>query len=97
MSNKNSNYDSAESGLTIQEASSLLDTLCTKYGVSLPPLWRTRLMDNPPRTVEKFTDTVFHAEGLSPQISDKSLYKEILGEIRRAYDRCKESTEHRVA
>jgi hypothetical protein len=70
-----------------QEADRVLDLLCTKYGFCLPPLWRARLRNNPPRSVAKFTDTVFHAEGLSPAAADSDIYRAMLEEVRLAFER----------
>jgi hypothetical protein len=70
-----------------EEAERVLDTLCTKYGVCLPPLWRARLRNNPPRSIAKFTDTVFHAEGLHPVAADSAMYREMLEEVRLAFER----------
>lgn len=70
-----------------QEAEKLLGILCVKYGFCLPPLWRARLRDCPPRSVEKFTDTVFHAEGLDPRAADPAMYHEMAGEVRLAFER----------
>jgi hypothetical protein len=69
-----------------KEAEKLLDTLCTKYGFCLPPLWRARLRDCPPRSATKFLDTVIHAEGLTPGATDTSMYKAMLNEVRLAFE-----------
>lgn len=69
------------------EARSLLSVLCIKYGFRLPPLWTARLINNPPRSTTKFTDTVFHAEGLDPVTADSALYKSIYAEVREAFQR----------
>ncbi len=69
-----------------ERATRLLETLCTKYGFCLPPLWQARLTKNPPHTVEKFVDTVFHAEGLDPVRADSALYSKIRGEVRLAFE-----------
>lgn len=64
----------------------LLDVLCVKYGFCLSPLWRTRLERNPPRSAERFADTVFRAEGLDPATADRQLYKAVVAEVQRALD-----------
>jgi hypothetical protein len=50
-------------------------------------LWRARLENNPPRSPEKFTDTVFRAEGLDPTTADKHLYNVIYNEVEEAFER----------
>ena len=69
------------------QARALLDSLCTRYGFCLSPLWRARLENNPPRSPEKFTDTVFRAEGLDPTTADKHLYNVIYNEVEEAFER----------
>ncbi len=73
--------------LSEPEAQRLLDVLCVKYGFCLPPLWRARLERNPPSSIDKFTDTVFRAEGLDPLTCDSSLYKTVREEVRLAFER----------
>ncbi len=73
--------------LTVPEAQKLLNVLCVRYGFCLPPLWRARLERNPPISIDKFTDTVFRAEGLDPLTCDSSLYKAVREEVRRAFER----------
>ncbi len=76
-----------DAGEFISEAQAhvLLDTLCVKYGFSLPPLWWARLKKNPPRSVDRFTDTVFRAEGLDPMTADSDLYKAVRDAVRAAF------------
>ncbi len=69
------------------QARMLLDVLCGKYGFCLSPLWHARLLKNPPRSIDKFTDTVFFAEGLNPGTADRTLYRSIHEEVRRAFER----------
>lgn len=64
----------------------LLNVLCVKYGFCLSPLWRARLERNPPRSADKFADTVFRAEGLDPATADRQLCKAVLAEVQRALD-----------
>src|SRR5882757_9019759 len=73
-----------------REARKLLDVLCVKYGFCLPPLWQARLEKNPPRSIDKYTDTVFHAEGLNPTTADSDLYRCIQKEVRQAFERSAE-------
>jgi hypothetical protein len=74
----------------------LLNKLCTTYGFCLTPLWTARLTDYPPRSVKKYTDTVFMAEGLDPRTADSGLYKSVLIEVRTAFAHGSPSSESRV-
>ena len=76
-----------EQSITPQEAEKVLGILCIKYGFCLPPLWHARLRDCPPRSIAKFTDTVFHAEGLDPRTADSAMYKAMAEEVRLAFER----------
>lgn len=77
--------------ITAAESEAVLGTLCVKYGFCLPPLWHARLRDNPPKSIAKFTDTVFHAEGLDPRTADKAMYRAMLEEVRMAFHRSRAS------
>lgn len=50
-------------------------------------MWHERVRDCPPRSIAKFTDTVFHAEGLDPKTADGAMYKAIAEEVRLAFER----------
>lgn len=76
-----------DANISETEARSLLDRLCVRYGFCLSPLWHARLQNNPPNNIEKFTDTVFQAEGLNPRIADSELYKAVQAEVRQAFIR----------
>ena len=76
-----------DGAITAAEAEKVLGTLCVKYGFCLPPLWHARLRDCPPTSIAKFTDTVFHAEGLDPRMADRSMYKAMLEEVRAGFER----------
>ena len=76
-----------ERSISPQEAEKVLGVLCAKFGFCLPPLWHARLRDCPPRSVAKFADTVFHAEGLDPRMADSAMYKEMSEEVRLAFER----------
>ena len=73
--------------ITPAEADTVLGALCVKYGFCLPPLWLARLRDFPPKSIAKFTDTVFHAEGLDPRAADRAMYKAMLEEVRAGFER----------
>jgi hypothetical protein len=44
----------------------LLNDLCVRLGYCLPPGDQQRLIDDPPTSVDEFTDAVVAAEGLDP-------------------------------
>ena len=76
-----------EGSITPEEAERVLGILCVKYGFCLPPLWYARLCDSPPRSIRKFTDAVFLAEGLDPRTADSAMYKAMEEEVRLAFER----------
>ncbi|GHU33243.1 hypothetical protein AGMMS50256_24800 [Betaproteobacteria bacterium] len=76
-----------EGFISSQEAERVLGIFCVKYGFCLPSLWHARLRDCPPHSIAKFTDTVFHAEGLDPRTADRAMYKGMLEEVRLAFER----------
>ena len=90
MSKRLSTPREADSFISEREARKLLGVLCVKYGFCLPPLWQARLEKNPPRSIDKITDTVFHAEGLNPTTVDSDLYRRLQQEVRRAFERSAE-------
>lgn len=75
--------------LSEPEAQKLLELLCVKYGFCLPPLFHKRLKRNPPRSIDKFLDTVFRAEGLDPMTADSDMYKAMRKEVHLAFERSK--------
>ena len=87
MSRKPANSSRDDGALSESEAAKLLFILGAKYGFSLSRLWQARLKKNPPRSVQKFADTVFRAEGMDPILSNTSLYKQIYGEVEAAFKR----------
>lgn len=50
------------------EVERLLDQLCTELGFCLPPSEYARLQSLLPLSIDAFTDQVFIAEGLEPQV-----------------------------
>lgn len=85
--------DRDDSGLiTEPEAERLLGVLCVKFGFCLQPLWHARLLKSPPKSVGRFTDTVFQAEGLDPATADQAMYREMYEEVRGAFERSAQST-----
>ncbi len=55
----------------------MLDDLCADLGLCLPPEKYAQLRNSPPRTVKAFTDEIFIAEGLSPEVVDKHLWRQV--------------------
>jgi hypothetical protein len=76
------------------EAGKLLNILCVKFGFCLSPLWTARLRNNPPRSVSRFADTVFRAEGLDPLTVESDLYRAIFTEVRKAFERTADSQQN---
>jgi hypothetical protein len=91
MSKRLSTPRGADGFISEREARKLLQVLCVKYGFCLPPLWQARLEKNPPRSIDEFTDTVFHAEGLNPITADHHLYRCLQQEVRQAFERSAEA------
>jgi hypothetical protein len=54
--------------LTPARVSHLLGELCTKLGFCLPIGAQRRLVNSPPRTIDRFTDVVITMEGLQPDL-----------------------------
>ena len=55
----------------------LLERLCIELGFCLVPKERARLESSPPESVSAFTDAVFLAEGLDPNIADSHLWRQV--------------------
>ena len=68
----------------------LLDTLCARLGLCLAPSDRQRFRTNPPSNVAAFTDAVFAAEGLTPAVVDRHLYRQVRDLVREAFDRAQD-------
>jgi len=71
--------------LSRERAYVLLDQLCVELGFCLPPNDRTRLVAEPPDSVKAFTDAVFTAEGLDPDLADSDLYRQVQAEVAKAF------------
>jgi hypothetical protein len=80
-----------DGSINAEEAEAVLGTLCVKYGFCIPAVWHASLRDCPPKSIAKFTDTVFHAEGLDPRTADRSMYKAMIKEVRAAFERSRTS------
>jgi hypothetical protein len=64
----------------------LLDELCVDLGFCLPPEQYARLSSSPPTSVGAFTDAVFAAEGLDPQLADRRLLQTVGDRIAKYFD-----------
>ncbi len=63
----------------------LLEKLCIDLGFCLPPVENEKLCVNPPTTVLEFTNAVFSAEGLAPEIADLHLFRQVQGYVLQAF------------
>jgi hypothetical protein len=61
--------------LTPIEVQSLLDKLCVDAGFCLPPQEQEKLRADPPANPIAFTNAVFLAEGLKPELAERRLYR----------------------
>jgi hypothetical protein len=61
--------------LTPEEVQWLLDKLCVDAGFCLPPEEQAKLRVDPPVAPIAFTDAVFLAEGLKPELAERHLYR----------------------
>ena len=69
------------------EVESLLSKLCIELGFCLPPEHENRLIENPPATIDEFTDAVFRLEGLDPQNAERHLYRQVRDKIAQAFEK----------
>jgi hypothetical protein len=78
MSRKRSSRALETKDMSAQAAvEALLDELCVRLGVCLPPDAKEALVANPPGEVEAFTDAVIRAEGMDPVLIDSGLRRSI--------------------
>ena len=65
---------------TSKEIGYLLGELCSRFGFcSVPPDEYDRLLAEPPRDVDDFTDAVFEVEGMDPWDSQ---YRDLRAQVR---------------
>ena len=64
----------------------LLDRLCVELGFCLVPEQRERLAAMAPTSVHVFTDAVFLAEGLDPQVADRHLWRQVRDRVREHFN-----------
>ncbi|MCV2393903.1 hypothetical protein OEB99_06250 [Actinotalea sp. M2MS4P-6] len=67
------------------DAAGLLDDLCVRLGYCLPPEDRQRLIDDPPTSVDAFTDAVVRAEGLDPVLMATTQRQEVRRMVAAAF------------
>jgi hypothetical protein len=72
--------------LDAAQVTALLSQLCMKLGFCLPPADCERLRRAPPDTISSFTDAVFTAEGLAPDIADRHLYRQARAIVAEAFE-----------
>jgi hypothetical protein len=65
---------------------SLLSKLCIELGFCLPSAQQQRLINAPPQDIEAFTNAVFVAEGLNPELADRNLYRQVQRVVAEAFD-----------
>lgn len=71
--------------LNEKELECLLNRLCVRLGLCLPPDDIVRLREDPFEEVLAFTDAVFAAEGLDPATADRHLYRQVRDMIADAF------------
>lgn len=70
--------------LTQPQMQALLDDLCQRFGICLPPGFQQRIKNSPPITATRFAEVVYRAEGLDPALGGE-LYKSVLARIEQAF------------
>lgn len=73
--------------LTESEVEKLLYDLCVQLGFCLPPDEQQRFKVSPPADVRSFTDAVFIAEELDPNMAERHLYRQVRDMIADAFRR----------
>lgn len=64
----------------------LLDRLCNELGFCLAGTQYDHLVASPPASASEFTDAVFLAEGLDPQLADERLWRQVLDRVTEHFD-----------
>jgi hypothetical protein len=73
--------------MAVVDLARLLDDLCVDLGFCLPPRERERLLTSPPATVDAFTDAVFVAEGMNPELADRHLWRQVRSRVAKTFAR----------
>jgi len=72
--------------LSAHETQVLLDKLCRRWGLCLPPDAYDALMEKPPSDVNEFTNAVFIAGGfLDPSTAGRHLYRQLRAMVTEAF------------
>ena len=74
--------------LSEKEVEWLLRDLCVKLGSCLPPAVQQRVINNPPTDVGRFTDVIYKAEGLDPELKNP-LYQQVHEMVAKAFQQHK--------
>jgi hypothetical protein len=70
--------------LDSDDCQKLLNKLCVDLGFCLPPSEAQNIVNHPPASVADFTNAIFMAEGLNPEVADKKLYRQIRDRVQKA-------------
>lgn len=73
--------------LTPPETRRLLEDLCVRLGLCLPPAELQRLHQDTPTDVDSFVDAVVTAEGFDLLTIDRHLLRSVRGMVAAAFDR----------
>lgn len=63
----------------------LLEQLCVQLGFCLEPDDWKRIVEDPPKSIDAFTDAVIIAEGLDPILIDSALRRQVRNLVRAAF------------
>jgi hypothetical protein len=72
--------------MNLTSTEKLLDKLCTELGFCLHQSERDLLIALYPTSVKAFTDAVFVAEGLDPQLADRRLWRQVRDLVSKHFD-----------
>jgi hypothetical protein len=72
--------------LSKDEVAYLIKDLCRDLGFCLLAEAANKFESNPPRTIDAFTRAVFEAEGLDPDIANRSMYDQVTRIVTAAFD-----------
>jgi len=66
----------------------LLGELCVGWGFCLHPIAHARIVNSPPRTIDRFTEVVFAAEGMDHRYHQQrnGLYNKVRDVVARYFD-----------
>ncbi|WP_182380136.1 hypothetical protein [Nocardioides sp. WS12] len=67
------------------DAGRLLNDLCVRLGYCLPPEDQQEIVNNPPPSVDAFTDAVIVAEGFDPVLMDTEQRQQVRRMVAAAF------------